>query len=98
MDTSYKVFVHLYDKDGQIVAQRDRLPGLDVRPTTDWEEGEVLADRYTVQLEADVAPGVYQLAVGMYDPATGERLAAYGPDGERLDQDRVFLGQVKVEP
>jgi 4-amino-4-deoxy-L-arabinose transferase-like glycosyltransferase len=98
METSYKVFVHLYDERGQIVAQRDRLPGLGVRPTMGWEEGEILADRYAVPLSADTPAGVYLLAVGFYDERTGERLAAYGPDGARLDQDRIFLGQVKVEP
>jgi hypothetical protein len=42
--------------------------------------------------------GVYAVAVGLYEEGSGERLAAYGPDGERLDQDRIFLGHVEVKP
>jgi hypothetical protein len=34
----------------------------------------------------------------LYEEGSGERLVAYGPDGERLDQDRIFLGQVEVKP
>jgi hypothetical protein len=98
MGTSYKVFVHMYDVEGGIVAQQDRVPGLGARPTTGWQEGEVLADRYSLQLRPDLMPGSYQLAVGLYDPQTGERLAVRGPDGEQLDQDRILLGDVEVRP
>jgi hypothetical protein len=98
MDTSYKVFVHLYDGEGGILTQRDSLPGLGARPTSAWEKGETLADRYYVPIGSDVPAGRYQLAVGMYDPQTGERLATFGPDGERLAQDRILLGRVEVKP
>jgi hypothetical protein len=98
MDTSYKVFVHLYDGEGGILTQRDRLPGLGARPTSAWEEGEILADRYYVPIGADVPAGRYQLAVGLYDPQSGERLATFSSDGERLAQDRILLERVKVEP
>jgi len=98
IDTSYKVFVHLYDDEGSIVGQQDRVPGLGVRPTVDWEVGEVLADRYSVPLDPDIPPGTYRLAMGMYDGGTGERLAAYGPDGKLLDNDSVLLAQIEVVP
>jgi hypothetical protein len=96
METSYKVFVHLYDAEGEIVAQQDRVPGLGARPTTDWQEGEVLADRYSLRVPPDLAPGSYRLAVGLYDPQTGERLTVRGPQGEQLSQDRVLLREVEV--
>jgi hypothetical protein len=34
--------------------------------------------------------------VGLYDWQTGQRLPAYGPDGARLEGDRVVLGEVRV--
>jgi 4-amino-4-deoxy-L-arabinose transferase-like glycosyltransferase len=98
MEKNYKVFVHLYDEAGNILAQRDRMPGLGVRLTSGWQVGEVIADRFTVPVGSEVPPGRYHLAVGLYDEGTGERLAAYGPDGERLPQERVLLGEVQVEP
>jgi hypothetical protein len=98
MDTSYKVFVHLYDDEGGILTQRDRVPGLGARPTTTWEKGEILVDRYYVPIGLAVPAGRYQLAVGLYDPQTGERLATFGSGGERLAQDRILLERVQVEP
>jgi 4-amino-4-deoxy-L-arabinose transferase-like glycosyltransferase len=70
----YKVTVQLLDGAGQLVAQRDAQPGAGLRPTTTWQQGQVLADRYGVPLPADLAPGRYTLIVGVYHIATGERL------------------------
>jgi len=95
--TDYKVFVHLYDGEGGILAQRDRHPGLGTRPTTTWERGEVVADRYSIPTPSDAPIGNYELGVGMYDPQSGERLAALGPDGDRLPHNRVILGSVEIE-
>jgi hypothetical protein len=98
MAQSYKVFVHVYDGAGNIVAQRDWLPGLGVKPTSGWAAGEVVADRHIVPVGEDVVAGEYRVAVGMYDEGSGERLAPYGLDGQRLDQDRIILGRVEVRP
>jgi hypothetical protein len=97
MAEDYKVFVHLYDEAGDILAQGDRMPGLGARPTSGWQAGEVIADRLTVPVGAEVPAGRYRLAVGLYDGETGERLEAYDPDGSRLQEDRVFVGQVEVK-
>jgi len=70
----FKVTVQLLDGVGQLVAQRDTQPGAGLRPTTTWQQGQVLADRYGVPLPADLAPGRYTLIVGVYHIATGERL------------------------
>ena len=98
MEKSYKVFVHLYDEQERIWGQRDRLPGQGAHPTTEWQAGEVVADRVSVPVDPDAPAGAYQLAVGLYDGGTGERLVAFGQDGERLPQDRIVLGQVDVVP
>ncbi len=98
VEKSYKVFVHVYDEDENLVAQQDWLPGLGVKPTITWEPGEVVADRHNVPVGEGVKAGKYTVAVGMYEEGSGERLAAYGAGGERLDEDRIFVGQVEVRP
>jgi hypothetical protein len=60
--------------------------------------GEVVADRHVVPLGDEVAAGEYTVAVGLYKEASGERLAAHEVGDERLDEDRIFLGNVEVEP
>ena len=96
--TDYKVFVHLYDGQGGILAQRDRRPGLGARATTTWQQGEIVADRYYVEMPSDAPAGTYEVGVGLYDPRSGDRLRAFGPDGDRLAQDRVILGRLEIAP
>jgi hypothetical protein len=95
MDVSYKVFVHLVDAaTGAIVAQDDAVPRQWAYPTTWWERGEVVEDRVVLSLEG-VSPGEYRLAVGLYDPGTGERLPAYSAGGGRYPDDAVPLTAVR---
>jgi hypothetical protein len=87
---NYKVFVHLTDDGGAVVAQHDGVPVSGERPTTTWEPGQIIVDRHGVFLPAQV-PGRLHLWVGLYDPTTGERLRL--PDGT----DRVDLGTLSVK-
>lgn len=64
------VFVHLLNEADEIVAQHDSAPANGARPMPGWLPGEVVADAHTVPRPAG---GPYRLAVGVYDPVTGER-------------------------
>ena len=98
MEEDYKVFVHLYDETGEVVAQRDRRPALGVRPTTVWERGEVVSDRYRIPVDRGIQKGKYRLGIGLYNAESGRRLPAFGPSGDRLEQDRILLGEVAIRP
>ncbi len=88
----YKVFVHLYaDKNQPPVAQLDMRPGNGTLPPGNWLPG-VLHDTITVDLKG-VPPGKYQVAIGMYDPITQQRLPPSGGD----DQNRLFIGEVEIK-
>ncbi len=78
-DRAYTVFVHLLDEAGTVKGYGDSEPGGGAYPTTGWLPGEYLADAHTVIIAPDAPPGAYRLAVGLYDPGTGERLKT--PDG-----------------
>ncbi len=89
----YKVFLHCFDPATEkIVAQRDAMPLADTYPTSRWAEGEVVSDRLVLDM-AGVPSGRYQLAVGWYDPLTGERLEPVG-DPARISQRRVLLQEL----
>ena len=89
-ETGYVVFVHLLDEAERIYAQSDRVPAADTRPTTGWLTGEVIHDAHTLTLASGAPPGQYVLEVGMYDPASGERLPAL--DEHSADAgDRILL-------
>jgi hypothetical protein len=94
----YTVFVHLArPADDKIVAQYDAMPLGGRYPTSWWAAGEVISETVTLNL-ADVQPGTYRLAVGLYDARSVTRLAAAGPDGGRLDADRLVLPETVTRP
>ncbi|MBX3055129.1 MAG: hypothetical protein KF770_01535 [Anaerolineae bacterium] len=71
---SYRVFVHLVDPNGQIIAQSDGEPANWARPTTGWLPGEYITDPHTLALPAERPSGNLVLRIGLYDPQTGQRL------------------------
>ena len=73
--TDYQVFLHLLDSSGKRVAQIDIAPrGGGGRPTSTWQPGEQIAVPLLLPLPANLPSGEYQLTMGLYDLATGERL------------------------
>ncbi len=91
------VFVHLWTPGTpEPLAQSDAPPRGGWYPTSVWQEGERVPDVHTLDLPEDLAPGRYPLWVGMYRPADGARLPAFGPEG-RYRHDLVPLGEVVIQ-
>ncbi len=80
MLTSYRVFIHLVDETGTIVAQADGEPAHWTRPTTGWAVGEFIVDEHLIELPESLPDGELTLRVGLYAPATGERLVTETAD------------------
>lgn len=74
----YTVFTHLLGPDGNLVTQQDNMPQQGRAPTTCWVPGEIIADRYSLAIPPEIAPGEYTLLTGLYTWETGERLPARG--------------------
>jgi hypothetical protein len=91
----YKVFAHLLDEAGALVAQRDSEPVEGSRPTSTWDPGEEVLDRHGILIPDGLAPGEYRLVVGMYWPSTGETLSPSG-EGVQLVDGGVLLCRVLV--
>ena len=72
-------------------AQHDGVPANQERPVAGWEAGEQVDDRHVMWLDAAAPAGDYVLWVGMYDPASGERVVVIGPDA-----DHIVLAPVRV--
>lgn len=75
MARDYTVFVHVLDATGNIVAQADHQPQDGNNPTSSWAPGEEIRDAVDLSLPMTVPSGDYRIEVGMYDLASGERLA-----------------------
>ncbi len=66
----YFVLIRVRDQAGQVWGQVKERPVASTYPTTLWQEGEVLRDRYELPLSAETPAGQYQLTVGLVDTAT----------------------------
>lgn len=88
LKTDYTIFVHLVSPEGeQAIAQGDAPPMGGRWPTSLWLPGVAINDAHTIPLPSELAPGTYHLLVGLYNPATNERLPlADGADAIRLTE------------
>ncbi len=96
MKDDYTVFVHLLRERDQIWAGADRQPQDGAAPTSTWEKGQVVVDKYELVLAPDAPPDVYEVEVGLYLAETGERLDLLDQEG-RLMGNRVLLSKVRVK-
>jgi hypothetical protein len=85
------VFLHVYNGAGQLVAQADGYPLLGLYPPSRWQAGDLVRDVRRATLPESAVEGSYTLAVGWYDPATGQRLPAFDQQGEPVANDAVQL-------
>ncbi len=71
---NYKVFTHLLDANGQVIAQNDSPPVNGDRPTTGWLNGEYIRDPHMLMFIRSDYTGAATLEMGLYDPASGGRV------------------------
>jgi hypothetical protein len=88
------VFVHLYnDINAPPVRQVVSRPMGGVLPPGNWLPGRI-EDAYTLTLPDDLPPGIYSLAIGLFDARSGAR---YPVSGEGANVDRLFIGKITIE-
>jgi hypothetical protein len=90
----YTVFVQLLKPDETLAVGWDNQPCRNTCPTSSWQAGEFVRDEYLLPL-VDLAPNIYRLQVGMYDPVTVQRVAVVNAEGQSID-DRLLLAEVEI--
>jgi hypothetical protein len=96
MDRVYAIFNHLIGPDGSTAAQVDGWPQGGMYPTVQWLPGEVVEEQYAIPVPLDAVPGEYELRVGIYNAANGERPVTL-VDGVSVAERYVVLTTIKVE-
>jgi len=94
--TDYAAFVHVIGPNGQRYAQID--PRV---PTSRLDAHRYITTDLPLQLPRDAPAGTYQLVLGVYDPASGQRLALTGhPSADpALDGPQaVLLARFELSP
>lgn len=91
-DQDYSIFAHLLDSESHIVGEYDG----NGYPSRFWnsEGNELLLSAIPLTVKPGTPPGEYQLEVGVYDRATGERLPVN--ENGQMVADRLLLVPVQV--
>lgn len=92
---SLKVFTHVMDAQGQLVAQDDSIPVIWTYPVAAWQPGEIVVDYHHIALTPDTPFQALTLNVGLYDAVTGERVMVCDAVGAPTD-DKVTLTTINV--
>ena len=85
------VFVHFYGPNGALFGQADKPDPVLERPTNRWPLGLVRQDIEIATIKLDAPPGVYTVAVGLWDRATGRRSLILDAEGQPTKQDKLIL-------
>lgn len=89
-------FVHVLAADGRVVAQHDGPLGGRYTTAGRWLPAALLRDEHPIPLPADLAPGVYTLAAGLYRP--GAPQAPLRSSLSSPADPRVTIGRLEVRP
>ncbi|MBM4467663.1 MAG: hypothetical protein FJ014_19265 [Chloroflexi bacterium] len=93
MERDCLVFTHLIGEDGYMYGQHDKIAGDDAYPTSHWEKGTIIRDKFEILVSPDTPPGRYTIEVGLYTTyRVIERLPL------KSGGDRVLLAEIVVGP
>jgi hypothetical protein len=93
----YHLFLHVFDQDGQFLAQYDGIPAAGNYPTTEWPASLGWSEIVSVPLPDELSPAAQSLEVyaGWYSYPDKERLAVEG-GGKQAGNGLVYLTSVAV--
>jgi hypothetical protein len=90
------MFAHIFNADGEFVAQVDQPLGGERYPSWAWNAYERI--QMIIELPVDdLPPGEYRIGIGVYDSQTMERLPATDSQGEPLADNFAFIDTVILD-
>jgi hypothetical protein len=95
LSQSLKVFVHVFNADGQLVTQHDSAPALWTYPVERWGVGETVVDFHPLLFALEAGQGPFTVRVGFYDAGTGARVPVQA--AEAVSDDAIVVTQLTLE-
>ena len=92
--TDWTVFAQLLDDDDMMVAHQEAPPANGRSRTSTWQTDQLVRERRSLHVPADLPAGTCRLVLGLYNPEDGSRLA---PDQFWLWDTRDYLTLSEVE-
>ena len=90
INQEYSIFIHLLDQQGNLLGQLDGVPYDGLYPLSNWLPDQIITDARPLPAQ-DNLDQLGAIAVGIYDPATGERLPATDAEGNVLPNNSLVI-------
>ncbi len=90
LPADYTTFVHVRNRAGENVAQKDQRPLNGAYPTSLWDSGEIISDEILIPLPEGLSNGDYEMVVGLYDLQTQIRLNLTNSQENELNLTRLI--------
>jgi hypothetical protein len=87
IEQEYSIFVHVLDHNQQLLSQADGVPYGGLYPLSHWLPGQLIEDIRPLEQQGQAS----QIAIGVYEPATGQRLPALDPQGQPFPNDSFLV-------
>lgn len=95
MELDYSLYVHLFGREGQAIGQVDTYPGGGTYPTSLWQVGDVIQDRYAVTVKTEAMVPVFaRIEIGPY--LIGSQKVLPMADGQGRPLKSPVVGRVRV--
>lgn len=91
LEQNLSIFVHLLDAQGNLLAQSDGMPYDGLYPLPHWRPEQVVVDVRAIATLLENPAQLQTIAIGIYDPITGERLPVTDNAEQPLPNDSVLL-------
>ena len=95
-DRDYLVSTYLVDEGGKAWPQSSRQALDGDYPTSLWEAGQVVRDRFDLVVDPEIPRAVYELRVGLYDEEAQSYLPVVVSSEGDVPSESISLGQVLV--
>jgi 4-amino-4-deoxy-L-arabinose transferase-like glycosyltransferase len=92
----YLVSTYLVDEEGKVWSQSSRQALDGDYPTSLWEAGQMVRDRFDLVVDPETPRAVYELRVGLYDEETQSYLPVVVSSEGSIPSESISLGQVLV--
>jgi hypothetical protein len=86
---NYSIFIHLLDSSGNVLAQADGVPYDGLYPPTHWRPQQIITD--VRPLPPAPTNTIANIAIGIYNLDTGERLSVIDVQGDNLPGNSFVL-------
>lgn len=96
IENRYKVSLQVLDQLNNVVQQIDREPRDSFLPTSSWQSGQIIIDRYALEMSQELLPGSYRTILAVYDPTTGQRLPVWDRAGYASGNE-VLLAELEIQ-